>query len=282
MFSDILFTADFDHTTSARDSSVPRRNLEAIEYFMANGGAFAINTGRSLPMSRIILEKVPMNAPLIAYNGGAVYDIREKKLIFCSEIGLNMEKTMRKMEELFPELVTEVEGLEAHYLFKENPMWNDFCANNRCEARVASFSDDLGPFLKFCVYGPLRDNTVAGLYAGTEAERVYYDRVEKTVRECFGADTAVYRAAVRIVDVHPKGSSKLAAARKLQKMLGRKLLVCAGDGENDVPMLQGADYAFCPAGSRVSDRFETVCNCDEGAIADVIFKKLPQILGKMA
>ena len=56
-------------------------------------------------------------------------------------------------------------------------------------------------------------------------------------------------------------------------------LVCVGDGENDVPMLQGADYAYCPADGVIADRFENVCECGKGAVADVIYKKIPKILG---
>ena len=44
-------------------------------------------------------------------------------------------------------------------------------------------------------------------------------------------------------------------------------------------MLNGADYAYCPADGVVADRFENVCNCADGAIADVIYKKIPEILG---
>ena len=89
----------------------------------------------------------------------------------------------------------------------------------------------------------------------------------------------VYRAAPRIIDVHAKGVSKIAAARQLQQELGKKILVCAGDAENDIPMLEGADYAFCPADGVVANRFPTVCNCTDGAVADVIYKKIPEILG---
>ena len=44
-------------------------------------------------------------------------------------------------------------------------------------------------------------------------------------------------------------------------------------------MLNGADYAYCPADGVVANRYETVCNCADGAIADVIYKKIPEILG---
>ena len=58
MFSDVLLTVDFDRTLTAPDSSIPQRNLEAIAWFMENGGAFTVNTGRSVPMALPFLEKI--------------------------------------------------------------------------------------------------------------------------------------------------------------------------------------------------------------------------------
>ena len=105
------------------------------------------------------------------------------------------------------------------------------------------------------------------------------DEVEAWIKETFAGKVEAFRAGPRIVDVHTKGVSKIKAARDLQKKLGKKILVCVGDAENDIPMLEGADFAFCPADGVVADRFETVCNCGDGAIADVIYKKIPEILG---
>ena len=82
----------------------------------------------------------------------------------------------------------------------------------------------------------------------------------------------------RILNIHAKGVSKLAAARRLQETLGKKLLIAIGDAQNDVAMLDGADYAFCPADGAVADRYPNVCVCDEGAIADVIYNQIPKLL----
>ena len=37
-FSDVLLTVDFDRTLTAPDSTIPQRNVDAISYFIANGG----------------------------------------------------------------------------------------------------------------------------------------------------------------------------------------------------------------------------------------------------
>jgi predicted DNA-binding transcriptional regulator YafY len=89
LFSDILLTVDYDRTLTAPDSTIPQRNLDAIRYFMDNGGAFTVNTGRSVPMTKAFRDIVPVNAPLLLYNGSAAYDLekKENKVFKISRIG---------------------------------------------------------------------------------------------------------------------------------------------------------------------------------------------------
>ena len=77
IYSDVLLTVDYDRTLTATDSTIPERNLKAIRYFMENGGAFTLNTGRSVPMAQPLLDVVPTNAPMLLYNGSAAYDPNE-------------------------------------------------------------------------------------------------------------------------------------------------------------------------------------------------------------
>ena len=69
MFSDVLMTVDFDRTFTGPDSKIPQRNLDAVAFFMDNGGTFTINTGRSVSSFKKHLGKVPVNAPILMYNG---------------------------------------------------------------------------------------------------------------------------------------------------------------------------------------------------------------------
>ena len=277
MFSDILLTVDFDRTLTAPDSTIPERNLEAIRWFIENGGAFTVNTGRSLPMAQAFKDKVPTNAPLLLYTGAAAYDVQQDQMVFMHEIQLEMWKTVRELIAMFPDLTVEVQALDKHYNFIPNPAWDAFSANN-CAYGTAEDGQDLGPFLKFAIYGEIRDVTVNHLFSGTEEEIRRMDEAENALRETYGNDLAIFRAGPRVIDVQVAGISKCRAARELQQKLGRKILVCAGDAENDVVMLDGADYAFVPADAILKDRYENVCKCADGAVADVIYEKIPKIL----
>lgn len=280
-FSDVLLTVDYDRTLTAPDSTIPERNLEAIRHFIDHGGAFTVNTGRSVPMAKPFMELVPVNAPLLLYNGSAAYDVTTGKLDFCHEIPLDLWETVNTARTLLPDLTVEVQGQKAHYTYPENSAWEAFYCRQKCACRFVQPGDDLGTFLKFSIYGAFHDDTVNSLFSGTEEEVRRMDEAEALMKQTFGPYCEVFRAAARIIDIHAKGVSKARSARELQARLGRKILVCAGDADNDLSMMRDADFAYAPADAHIADQFETVCNCASGAVADVIFEKIPGILKKL-
>lgn len=275
-FRHVLLTVDFDRTLTAPDSTIPQNNLDAISWFMENGGAFTVNTGRSTATFWQYLDTIPVNAPLLLYNGSAAYEDGELKQ--CVPIGLDMWETMKTMAALFPDMNLEIQGAKLHYLVDPKPDMIAMYENLGWRYTKAVFGTDIGPFLKFSLFGKARKPVVADMFTGTPEELRRFDEAEQTIHKLFEGKVEVFRAAPRIIDVHAKGVSKINAARQLQKTLNRKILVCVGDAENDVTMLEGADYAFCPADGVVAKRFPNVCRCAEGAVAEVIYKKIPEIL----
>ncbi len=279
MFSDVLLAVDFDRTLTAPDSTIPERNLEAIRYFTENGGAFTVNTGRSAVMFRKFMDLIGANVPYLLYNGSAAYDHRTGELSDVHLIDMDLEATMERLRQMYPHLNVELQGIHAHYCFNAAGNWHDFYERQGFVHLDAAPGTDYGPFIKFSVYGELHAPRVADLYAGTEEELQVITQARQELERLFGDKVEVFRPAPRILDIHAKGVSKIHAARTLQKKLGRKLLVCVGDADNDIPMLDGADYAYVPRDSSLFQQYETVCECAEGAVADVIYKKIPEILG---
>lgn len=277
MFSDVLLTVDFDRTMTGPDSKIPQRNLDAVAFFTANGGTFTINTGRSVASFKKHLGKVPVNAPILMYNGSARWE--NGKLTKLKLLDMELWETVRTIRKEFPHMNLEIQGADLHYLIDPEPAYVAFYDALKWGYRIAKEGEDLGPFLKFALAGTPRSKSVATLFDISETEDTAFDAAQERILELWDGKVEVYRAAPRIIDVHAKGVSKIAAARQLQQELGKKILVCAGDAENDIPMLEGADYAFTPADGVVADRFPNVCNCADGAIADIIYKKIPEILG---
>ena len=279
MFSDVLLAVDFDRTLTAPDSTIPARNLEAIRYFMENGGAFTVNTGRSAAMFKRIMPEVGANVPYLLWGGSAAYDHRTGEVTDVNVIDLDLDATMEQVRKAFPTLNVELQGIHAHYCFNAAGDWHEFYERQGFIHQDAAPGTDYGPFIKFSVYGELHAPKVADLYAGTEEEIQLITDARHKLEEMFGDKVDIFRPAPRILDIHARGVSKIKAARNLQHRLGRKILVCVGDAENDIPMLDGADFAFVPSDALLKDRYKTVCDCASGAVADVIYKKIPEILG---
>ena len=279
MFSDILLTVDYDRTLTGPDGIIPQRNLEAIRYFMANGGAFTLNTGRSIPMIADLKKLVPVNAPMLLYNGSAAYDLQTEKLTFFHEIQSDMRAMIEQIQNTFPDMTVEVQSIDAHYRFKaEDPAWDLLCDNCHCARGYARPGTDLGPFLKFALYGEIRSPHIYDMFEGSPDELERIGQVQQQLLNMYGDRLEIFRSAARILDAHAKGVSKGRSALELKAQLGRKILVCAGDGENDLPMMEAADFAFCPGDAAIADKYQNVCSCGDGAVADVIFQEIPKIL----
>ncbi len=276
IFSDVLLTVDYDRTLTGPDSKIPARNLEAIQYFMDNGGAFTLNTGRSTSTGKKLLKQLQVNAPFLLYNGSAAFE--NGQLADVIPIQLPMWETVLELAEAFPELNVEIQAADKHYLVNQKPEYAAFYDKIGWDYAEAIPGTDIGPFIKFAVCGAVNSMALSSFFSATEQELQRFLEVGAYIERRWGEYVDVFYAAPRIMDVHAKGVSKGKAARRLQARLGRKILVCVGDANNDIPMLDQADYAFCPADSALADRYETVCACTEGAVAEVIYEKIPEIL----
>ena len=276
LFEDVLLTVDYDRTLTGPDSAIPARNLEAIEYFKANGGTFTLNTGRSTTTMRDLFQKVPVNAPFLLYNGSAFWE--NGKLSNLQLIDLPMWDTLNALHDAFPEMNLEIQAADNHYLVDPKPEYIALYDKMKWRWAPAVPGEDYGPFIKFAIYGPVREVSLADQYRRLPGDDARYEELIKFIDDRWGDKVDSFLATPRVLDIQGKGVSKGAAACKLKELLGKKILICMGDAPNDISMMDMADHSFCPGDATIADRYENVCNCGDGAVADVIYEKIPRIL----
>ena len=270
--SKILLLADFDRTLTDTNSRIPERNLDAIRAFTADGGAFSVATGRSVPMFRARAAEIPYNVPLILFNGAGSYDYRAERL--NDEVPMPEGKALTAwLAWEFPDLNLEIEGVDRHYLLGENPMRDDFYRVNDTPCVHVTLDRLPEPIYKVSLLGSFRDLTVRQFFTAENPEQIArFDEVVARI----GAEWPTLiadRSARRILDIQARSATKGAAARRLANRLGRPILVCVGDAKNDLTMLLEADLAFAPADCDTAVReagIPLVCPCDDGCVADVI------------
>ncbi|MBQ3103696.1 MAG: HAD hydrolase family protein, partial [Oscillospiraceae bacterium] len=105
-FTGVLLCSDYDNTivdTAAVmrgeiEESLPgERTLKAVEYFMSEGGRFAVATGRALAAFVQQAKTIPMNAPAVLYNGAALYDFSTETYLETNYLDENAMKCAQEV-----------------------------------------------------------------------------------------------------------------------------------------------------------------------------------------
>lgn len=270
IFSDVLFTADFDRTLSDHHDIVPQRNIDAIRQFMAEGGLFCINSGRSIPLLLPKLDLVPTNAPCLCYNGAACYDFATGKLLYAHPLPQEAPTLLEKLVQSGGDFGVEIQRIDGHYSFRTSSR-DPFLKKQGITPISAKDGAPL-PWMKLVLCVSEREDIFSASLTDEQERRMR--RMEETVERICGETCYVVRSLPPVLEIGVRGCDKGTAARQLADSLGRKVLVCAGDAPNDRQMLTAADHAFVPADAdsemlALAGPHRTVPS-GEGCIADAI------------
>lgn len=240
-FTGMLFTSDFDHTISDHTGNVPQINIDAIRYFIEEGGRFCLNTGRSIPAARQQAFRVPCNAPCLLYNGAACYDYREEKLIFAHCLPAEVRELLPQLKD--PMVGIEIQGIDAHYSSSVIPSREPMLRMAGMETVITC--DPPQPWMKLVLCG--KSGSILESYSQVDpSELAHFRKLEQQVRSLCGQDYYVTCSMPRVIEIGNPQCTKATGARELMKALHCHTLICAGDAPNDTPMLLDGDFAFCP------------------------------------
>lgn len=273
-FSDILFTSDFDHTISGPDNNVPQANIDAIRYFIREGGLFCINSGRSVPLLRRRIHEIPTNAPCLCYNGAACYDFAAEKLIYAHELPEFATGLLELVAQSGQNVCMEVQRLDNHYeIGTQLPARLRFLAHEGLEPIFTNKAVPL-PWMKVIVCGATGESVMERAEDVSAQELAEFVGLQRKIEEFCGKNCYVTRSMPRLIEISNPMCNKGLAARALAERLGRKILVSAGDAPNDEQMLLQADFSFCPSDADASIRALSnvrVCAASNvGCLADAI------------
>jgi len=265
-FDQILFTSDFDYTLTDRTGQIPASNLEAIEYFMAQGGAFTINTGRSLAQCVNRFRGIPMNAPMLFCNGAGAMELQTGALLFCHMLPPDAKAMMQQLAAANPDLRLEAHSLEKNHIFNSDQRREDYLIRQGAAFEYGNWDTLPEPCVKFAIYS--HSHIDSG-----DADEQRFARLRQEIETMGGGRYAATHSLPGLVEVQTAGFNKATGARELAQLLGRTVIVCAGDAPNDLEMLEDADLAYLAADcypSMLGRGFRMAAPCSEGTVADVI------------
>ena len=268
----VLFS-DLDGTLFDSVKRISSENREAIARYEAEGGLFAISTGRLPQNAATFLGDLPVNGPSVVVNGAAIYDFSTgtfSHTTFLDRAAADpvFKHCIEAFEGLDLQLVTP-EGIV--YLTPEATAHPTLLATHR-PCRFLGWNDvENLPFFKALIYAP--EERVHAL--GRELSALSSGRYAVMEFVADGADPYIY------YEVMPIGINKGKTLRSLRndpRVKGRTFFAI-GDYRNDLELIKEADVGIAPANAldevkAIADRV-TVSN-DESAVAHVIRDIIPE------
>ena len=81
IFNGAILLCDIDGTL-LENNTIPQRNIEKINYFIAEGGCFSVATGRNLAGFSNVINTFTKISPSVVSNGCLIYDYKAKKILY--------------------------------------------------------------------------------------------------------------------------------------------------------------------------------------------------------
>ena len=270
-FDGVLLASDFDNTliyteTALRTgTAVPELsagNRAALEYFTAEGGRFAIATGRALPAFIHYAAALPMNAPGVICNGAAIYDFAQQKYL---KVALLDERALSRGQmvlDQFPSVGCEAYHI-ANVIHAVHP--NTITRQHQHISHVGV--EEKASLLEVPL--PL------GKLLFEEERPVLEDAKAFMEAQGWANDYELIFSGQSLLEMTKKGANKGGMVRRLAELLGiaPTRLYCIGDEANDLPMLAAAAESFAPANciQQVRDSGATiVADAKQDALAEVV------------
>ncbi len=259
-FDAVLLASDFDGTLTGNNGLIPEINIDAVKYFISEGGRFTVSTGRTKAGFHKFSESY-INAPVILGNGAMAYDYMSETEIFSNSINKTNADILKKIFEDNPFLSIEFYSVD-HKTFTINPGIRSFEHFKGLKIEnfniISEITEDIFPLVKVM------------LCAG---EKTF--EVQDYLRSIDMGEMKFIPCDGDYVEILYKNAGKGKALYQLADYYGisKNNVYAVGDGSNDVDMIEAAAVGFVPfSGDRLAKAVadKIVCSSDNGAVADVI------------
>ena len=231
-----LLALDLDGTVVSPDLHVDERDVEALGRAEAAGITVVACTGRPFPGAMIWIQRLGLHGPFVCYQGA---EIRTPDGSTLLDQGLPREvaaAVIRYCDER--DLHVQAYRDDQLIVARDRPEARDYAHHAGMEMHVVG---DLGAAL-----GPTTPKLVIVAPAPT------VDRTLPELQQTFANDVYAATSMPTYLEVTRKGATKSRALSVLCRRLGidQTETAAAGDGRNDIPMLEWAHLGVAIAGSR--------------------------------
>lgn len=257
LFDKLMLITDMDGTLFNSQSQISKENCSALEYFVSEGGIFTLATGRSEQSVLPYLKSLPVNAPIIVYNGAVIYDVTRQKYLNEHGLSENILETVADIIQYFPKIGIQVYQKGKTYFLRHNQL---SLSDSKLESpgKIFQYQEIPFPWIKILLIGMPEELT--------EVEKYLHAKVQPF--------RTVY-SDIHYLELLPEGVSKGQALRHLlQNFVHSNLKTIAiGDNLNDLELISVADLGIAVANAHPELKKHAKWVCDHHdlhAVAQVI------------
>ncbi len=271
-YSKYLIISDLDGTLINSQHFISQENLDAISFFIKNGGSFAIATGRSKDNIRPYIENLTLNGPCILYNGGGIYNFQEERFLATELMDKSLvEEYIIYCMKNYKNMVVEIFTPDMLYIITPDHILDPYVEREK-QVYLRTTLDEVmkKDWIKVLIYDSPESLQKAQSMLGNYN---FSDKVDSFFSQVF------------YLELIKKGISKGAALERLKNsnQYSDKTIIAVGDYDNDVEMISSADVGIAVSNARecVKDVADivTVSN-DENALQDIIYNIIPSLSDK--
>lgn len=269
IYQNFLLVADLDGTLANSEHKVSQKNKEAIAYFIAHGGHFAVATGRTQRNAVPYMAGVAINAPCILYNGGALFSWQEQRFLKIRHMeSTDLAEYLKRCIKLFPQMCIEVFTEEQLYVVTDPSNVDEHMKREKQEFAYAEIDHILEKsWIKIILC-----DSHEHLLASRELLPLFH--LDDKTNNFFSAVTYL-----EIVGKQVSKGHMLSELLHMEEYRGKKV-IATGDFQNDIEMLQLADCGIAPVNAqddvkKIADVI-AVSN-DDDLIHDIIYRIIPTL-----
>lgn len=260
-----LIVSDFDGTLARSDHEVSEKTKALITQYVADGGKFAISTGRMPAGILPRAKELGLVGAVCCAQGSVIVDIQSEEILLEGRIPNDVAVTIcEKMEE---------RGLHIHvydlWEYYSN-MDDDYLAYYEAVIKAKAILIQDKPISKFVKESGLCPVKILAMVDPKDNERI---RLELEKEELPGCD--VTRSSPILVEVGNAAYSKGTSVEFLANRYGvdMKKTIAIGDQTNDLSMIQTAALGFAVSNADEILKVHAICfekSNDEDAVAEII------------
>lgn len=264
-----IIACDLDETLISTDRTISKQNIDAIKRATEAGVYFVPATGRGYNSVGDTLKQLGLfqkeNAYVISYNGGAITENKDEKILHFEGITFDEADALYKRGLTYDHICIHIYTPDQVWVRNFYPEEVEYLASRQPCTEI--FSDDI-EFLR-------EKEIVKAIYMNTDYD--YLKRIESEIKDLTNSLDVSF-SSNRYMEFNRKGVSKGMGLHKLADILGVDIkdTIAIGDNYNDLSMIKEAGLGIGVANTVEAMKkdcdYITQSDCNHSAIAEVIDK----------